>query len=1257
MPRMRSGLAGFPRASALAALISVVAATSSFAIDASKPIDRHMIDVWQNETGLPQNSVLAILQTRDGYLWLGTQEGLARFDGVRFTVFDRTNTPAFESNHIQALIEDRRGDVWIATYGGGLLRRSGDVFTRFSTTEGLPNNTIRALDLDRDGNLLVGTNGGLARYRDGKFTTILSTKNGLASDEVVSIFEDADRTLWIGTYGGGLHSWKDGKLTHYGVEQGLSNDKVWAVVRDGEGSLWIGTRDGLNRLRDGKFSAFRRKDGLPHDIIDCLFLDKSGALWIGTRGGLALWRNGTFESLTAKNGLPDGMVRAAYEDAEHNLWIGTYAGGLVRLKDRLIEMISADDGLSEDVTRAILQDRKGAMWIGTYGSGINRIENGQITTFDQTRGLVHDRAWAVAEDADGSVWIGTYGGGVSHLKNGAFTNYTKADGLVNDQVRCVYRHPSGDIWIGTNGGVSQFANGRFTNYTTREGLATDKVVSLQADRSGALWIGTTAGLSRLKDGQVTSLLTGDGLSHAMIYTIYVDANDVLWIGTAGGLTRLKNGRAFAYRVTDGLFNDSIYQVLEDDSGFLWMSSASGIFRVSKQELDDFASRKVQSVTSISFGKSDGMRSSECNGGFQPAGWKTRDGLMWFATIKGAAIVDPRQTHTNKRPPPVVIESLLIDDKPVARQTDLVLPAQSRKFEFQYAALTYVAPEKAKFKYKLDGFDADWVDAGARRVAYYTSIPPGTYTFSVMACNNDGVWSSSAPLSFELRPHSYQTWWFEFLTALAVIALIALLYMLRVRQLRVREDHLVRIVGERTREIKEEHAAAVRAAEQVEHLAYHDTLTGLPNRSLFMDRLLVTLAQARRDMAAPAVFFLDIDRFKGINDSLGHSVGDAVLREVGNRIRKHVREADSVARFGGDEFTILIPTLERAEDAARIAEKVLEHVREPIQIADRELCVTVSIGISVYPQDGEDAEALVMNADAAMYRAKDHGRDNYQMYAPSMNASAAERLALETMLRKAVRQNELLLLYQPLVDLSTGAIFGAEALLRWRHPERGVMSPSEFIELAEITGLIIPIGEWVLRTACAEATQWRNANGDPLTISVNLSARQFQQVNLADDVRFVLEDTGLDARLLDLEITEGSAMKNPENTIRTLQALKELGVCVAIDDFGIGYSSLNYLKRFPIDIIKLDQSFVRDLAFDAGDRAIASAVIALAHSFGLKVIAEGVENEEQLGILRQQGCDHMQGYLFSVPLPADEFRQLLVDRSVPRFLGVPRSSSE
>lgn len=432
----------------------------------------------------------------------------------------------------------------------------------------------------------------------------------------------------------------------------------------------------------------------------------------------------------------------------------------------------------------------------------------------------------------------------------------------------------------------------------------------------------------------------------------------------------------------------------------------------------------------------------------------------------------------------------------------------------------------------------------------------------------------------------------------------------------------------------------RAEEQVKHLAFHDPLTNLPNRLLFNDRLTLAVAQAHRHNQKLAVLFLDLDRFKVINDSLGHSVGDELLRQVAERIQEHVREGDTVARLGGDEFTLLVPGITAEEDAAKIARKICDAVHDPFWIDGRELFVTTSLGVSVYPSDGHDAETLVRNADSAMYRAKEQGRDNYQLYTPAMNAKAIERLSLESRLRQAVANDELELHFQPFIDLRTSEVLGAEALLRWRHPELGLIPPGEFIPIAELSGLIVPIGEWVLRTACAEAMKWHEKGFPALTVSVNLSSRQFQQSDLGSQVTHALEETGLEPDKLDLEITESCAMQNAEHSINTLQGLKKQGVRISMDDFGTGYSSLNYLKRFPIDRIKLDQSFVRDLPADKDDAAIAMAVIAMGRSLELVVIAEGVETEEQLQFLSSHDCDQLQGFLFSRPLPAEAFQAFL-----------------
>ena len=432
----------------------------------------------------------------------------------------------------------------------------------------------------------------------------------------------------------------------------------------------------------------------------------------------------------------------------------------------------------------------------------------------------------------------------------------------------------------------------------------------------------------------------------------------------------------------------------------------------------------------------------------------------------------------------------------------------------------------------------------------------------------------------------------------------------------------------------------RAEEQVKRLAFHDALTELPNRLLFHDRLAMAIAQAARKPQRLAVLFLDLDRFKVINDSLGHSTGDELLRGVAERLRSCVREGDTVARLGGDEFTVLIAGLAADEDTLKVAHKILETIRLPFRIDDRELFVTTSIGVALYPTDGLDAETLVRNADTAMYRAKDQGRDHCQLYTPAMNSRALERLSLESRLRQALQNEELVVHYQPVVDLATGAVRGAEALLRWRHPELGLLPPSEFIPLAEASGLILGVGDWVLRRACEQMRRWHGRGFASLSVAVNLSTRQFLQADLVSQVTRALAESGLDAAALDLEITETNAMHNAEASIVTLAGLKAVGIRISLDDFGTGYSSLSYLKRFPIDSIKLDQSFVHDVTSDPDDAAIATAVIAMAHSLKLAVVAEGVETEEQLAFLRQHGCDRMQGHLFAPALPADDFEAFL-----------------
>jgi len=443
-------------------------------------------------------------------------------------------------------------------------------------------------------------------------------------------------------------------------------------------------------------------------------------------------------------------------------------------------------------------------------------------------------------------------------------------------------------------------------------------------------------------------------------------------------------------------------------------------------------------------------------------------------------------------------------------------------------------------------------------------------------------------------------------------------------------------------------AALAMAQHMAHSAEHDFLTGLPNRMLLNDRIGQAIALARRHVKKAAVLFLDLDGFKHINDSLGHPVGDKLLQSIAKRLVDCIRGSDSVSRQGGDEFVVLLLDLEHAENAAVTARRMLEAVAKPHYIDHHDLHITASIGVSVYPDDALDAEALIKNADTAMYQAKENGRRSFQFFKPAMNARAVERQSIEESLRRALERREFALHYQPKVNLKTGAIIGAEALLRWRHPTRGPVSPADFIPVAEDCGLIFPIGAWVLHEACAQARAWIEAGLPPISMAVNVSAIEFRHEKFLEGLFATLDQTGFDPRSLELELTESVLMKHAESMAKILRSLRDSGIGVAVDDFGTGYSSLSYLQKFPVDAVKIDQSFVRQISTPGEDTTIVKAVIGMARGLKLRVIAEGVETLEEVVFLRAYRCEEAQGYYFSRPVPAQQFAMLLKN-------GIPESA--
>ena len=797
-----------------------------FADDRKIPITEYVHNVWQTADGLPQNAVQALAQTRDGYIWIATQEGLVRFDGVRLMVFDRKSTPQIQSNDIRALWATEDGSLWIGTFLGDLVQWKNGKFIPYTTKKELGGNSVGAIYEDRAKNLWIGTRGGgLFRFRDGKFTAY-AVKDGLVNNSVSSITEDQDGSLWIGT-DGGLSRYRADRFANYTVKQGLSNDIVSSVYQDREGDLWIGTDGGgLDRYRDGRFSAYRVKNGLPSDSIRTIFEDHANNLWIGSSGGLSRLQDGKFENYTMKEGLSDHAVDAIYEDPEGSLWIGTDNGGLNRLRKGRFTTKGTAEGLSNGVVWTVTEDRSGNIWLGTEGGGLNRFTDGKFTVYTSKQGLSGNMIGALYSSKDGSLWVST-NGGLDRLKNGKTTTYTTEQGLPARRessglapavlVKAIAEDREGNLWFGTDGGgLCRFKDGKFITYTVKDGLPSNMVLWLTARRDGGLWIGTRNGLSKLESGVFTNYSTKDGLANDSIMAMYEDKEGALWIGTQDGLNRLKDGKITPYTTREGLFDDLTFQILEDDKENLWMSCNKGIYRVSKKELNDFAEGLIRSVTYVPYGTADGMKSRECDGGVQPAGWKSHDGKLWFPTIQGVVVIDPNDMRINTRIPPVQIEELVAGRFSVDRPDRIRLSVGGGNLEFHYTALSFLAPDKVKFKYKLEGFDKEWVDADTRRAAYYTNIPPGDYQFKVIASNDDGVWNhTGASVEIRLLPHFYQTYWFYALCIFAVLLAWTILYRARVNGLKMRQKELVERVNERTAELRQEVVVRKRAEEAAE----------------------------------------------------------------------------------------------------------------------------------------------------------------------------------------------------------------------------------------------------------------------------------------------------------------------------------------------------------------------------------------------------------------------------------------------------------
>ncbi|MFI5378552.1 MAG: two-component regulator propeller domain-containing protein [Tepidisphaerales bacterium] len=822
---------------ALAVLLSCPAAR---ALDPNRTLTQCLQRIWQVQQGLPQATICSILQTRDGYLWLGTQTGLVRFDGMRFTSINRVGGESLENVWVQALCEDADGGLWLGTNGAGAIRIHGGTIQRYGKQQGLGSETIHQFFRDARGALWICGDGGLARL-DGSKLAAYGRPQGLAMDRAYAACEAKDGTLWIGGDSGDLNAWNGSAFTTRPLKTVPRFVTVRALVRSADDALWVGTSAGLVRIKDGEEHCYTTADGLADSSIFCLSVSPDGSLWIGTKDGFSRFRRGEFESFRTKDGLSQSTVYALCEDHEGSLWAGT-KHGLNQFIDRRTIPFTASEGLASNDTGPVLQDGAGNIWVGTLSAGLSRFDGHRFSALTTQHGLASNFIYALADGADGELWIGT-DRGLNTLRDGRVQNatilsggpqssaavfrgaavpavqkhgppdfvvtprvdhtYTTAQGLPADFVRCLLRDRKGVLWAGTSHGLAALRGERFVMPAGTGQPLQGAVLAMTERRDGTLVIATERGGLFSCAGDTLRELPRESAAPADIDAFFEDKDGLLWMGTlGGGLRLLRNGRIQSYSVSDGLFDDDIYGIVVDVQDRLWMACSKGLFTVGRSDLVQFADGSLKSEASTPFSPTDSLRTIQCKSGVQPAAWKMRDGQMWFATVRGIVVVDPERFGRKLSPPPVVIEDVIVDGKSESPGRIVDLPPGRRNLEFRYTALSLISPSRITFRYKLDGFDADWVDAGGRREAFYTNLPPKHYRFLVKACNADGTWSESpAAASFLLRPHYWQQWWFWPACAAILLACGVAAYRLRIRRIK---DRLRLIVVERGRIARELH---------------------------------------------------------------------------------------------------------------------------------------------------------------------------------------------------------------------------------------------------------------------------------------------------------------------------------------------------------------------------------------------------------------------------------------------------------------------
>lgn len=958
----------------------------AMALDPQRPLADFTLETWDSRDGLPHNMVLALAQTPDGYLWAGTWEGLVRWNGAEFTVFDRANTPELRGNGVAALEVGRDGGLWVGMARAGLLRYYEGRWERWARDTGFPFDEIMALHEDTRGALWISSEDHGVVRMDANGVRHFNRDDGLGHSTTYTIVEGPDGAVYLG-HGAGIDRVEGDRVVAWGSAHGLPAIAVRSIHFDAHGVMLLSAGYELWRQDGDRFVRDARQDrGLGE--VSMLAGDRDGNLWVGSvDAGVWRLRDAKAESLDVRLGLPQNRVSAWFEDREGSAWIGTSAG-LARLKDMPFSSVDARRGLSDEYVRALLPAREGGVWIATSG-GLHRADNGHIQRWTRSDGLPSDSLLSLAYDAAGALWVGSYGAGIGRLVDGHPAAVPGTEELADRQVRAVLPRADGSVWIGTNVGLARWRDGKLSHYSTRGGLQRDYVMALAEAPNGQLWIGTANGVASYDGSRFEVFDQDNGFPARDVFSILVHADGTLWLGTGSGLVRGRDGRFALIDTAHGLPHNSIFQILDDGLGQFWMCSNKGVFRVARAQLERAADDPSFRIEALAFDRLDGMSDTQCNGGSQPAATRTPDGRLWFATAAGASVVDPARRFDLPEPQTsVVIERMRIDGNDLAPGAPAEMPSGPHRIELHYAGLSLRVPERVRFRHRLVGFDGDWIDSANRRLAMYSNLAPGDYRFEVEA-SSGGPWSTQpAAVDIQVLPRFWQAGWFRVGSVAMLALLLWSLLRWRVGQVQANERRLGLLVQARTRDLadqtdrlatadkeKSQLLEALRQqAEALARLASEDSLTGLPNRRAFDQRLALAFERARRENTPLSLALADIDHFKRINDTWSHAVGDAVLRALAEVLRRHSASEVFVARYGGEEFALLF-TGHASSDAAARCEALRREV-EALNLEALASGLRVALSIGVVRDDGSHPhhEKLLSAADELLYAAKHAGRN-------------------------------------------------------------------------------------------------------------------------------------------------------------------------------------------------------------------------------------------------------------------------------------------